>query len=307
MKRFSGESATALLSTARVAEALGVSVTTVKRWVDDGVLPAYRTAGGHRKLLLDDVLRAARLGNLPHADLTRLQVLAAPVEDTATLARRFIQAIDIEDLEQIRQLILQAHESGLPIATIGDEILAPSLAHLGRLWEAGRVIIMFEHLVSEACRAALFEIEASIRLTLRPTRPVAVGGAVEHDHSVLPSLLVKLVLIQNGWDAINLGPHTPFSALQTALSAFAPRLVWLSVTHISDLDTFQSEHAAFVAEASARGILTVTGGQALSPLLVPKLSCTMVCRSLTHLAEFAQTLHPATPRPKRGRPANPTS
>ncbi len=39
-----------LMTTREAGEALGVAVRTVQLWVESGVLPAWRTAGGHRRI-----------------------------------------------------------------------------------------------------------------------------------------------------------------------------------------------------------------------------------------------------------------
>ncbi len=43
------------LSLGRASELLGVSHSTVRRWVDAGEVRSYRTSGGHRRILEEDV------------------------------------------------------------------------------------------------------------------------------------------------------------------------------------------------------------------------------------------------------------
>jgi excisionase family DNA binding protein len=43
------------LSTSQAAEALGVSLGTVRRWSDMGYLASYRTPGGQRRFSADQI------------------------------------------------------------------------------------------------------------------------------------------------------------------------------------------------------------------------------------------------------------
>ena len=49
-----------LISPRQAARALGVSESSFKRWCDRGLIATVRTAGGHRKLAMSDVVRFVR-------------------------------------------------------------------------------------------------------------------------------------------------------------------------------------------------------------------------------------------------------
>src|SRR4051794_27365604 len=115
------------LSTTAAALALGVSVTTVKRWVDENVLPAHRTAGGHRKVLLEDVRRLVREGRLPCADRRLLgdvpEVPPRPfAADEAEAA--FHDALRGGAATVAIPLLLEAHRGGVSVVRLADEVVA---------------------------------------------------------------------------------------------------------------------------------------------------------------------------------------
>lgn len=291
------------VSTAQVAQALGVSVTTVKRWVDDDVLPAHRTAGGHRKLLMADVLRLAREGNLPQADLTALlPSRGGTVKNPSETLTQFLKAIAADDAELVRTLIIGAYQSGLSIETIADRIISPAMQHVGHEWEVGRLPVMKEHRISQAVMAVMYELRAHLRANAESGRPVAVGGAPEHDHAALPSLIAKLTLLDAGWDAVNLGPHTPAFAFRTAIDDLRPLLVWVSVTHLQSPEQFVTDFNSLSEYAEERGVAVAVGGRGLVQPVREKLRYTAFGDGFTQLLSFAKSLYQRRPRPKRGRP-----
>lgn len=294
-------------SPAEVSQALGVSTSTVKRWVDQGVLPAHRTPGGHRKLLRPDVLRLVREGSFPQCDLGRLGLPPAAAEtDASALAECLFEALRQGDLSLIRGTIHGAYAAGLRLEVLADEVIAPAMARLGRQWEEGRIDVMHEHRATSLCSAVLHELRPSLESTAAADRPVAVGGNPEGDHSTLASQLIQLILLDAGWDAVNLGPHTPLASFRVALGELRPRLVWLSVAYLADRERFAREYRAFHDEAAHAGAAVALGGLALDDALRGTLPAACLGTRLGDLARLAETLYPRSHRPRRGRPARQT-
>lgn len=296
------------LSTVQVAKAVGVSVTTIKRWVDEGILPAHRTAGGHRKLILADVLRLTREGGLPSSNLGELvPIVRGEALEPDQYCEQLIEAARALDEDRIRAVIHSAYRSGIPIETLADRIIAPTMAHIGHRWEQNKIDVSTEHLVTGAMVAGLYELHAVLAENAAENRPVAIGGAPEGDHYIMPSLLAKMTLIEAGWEALNIGPNTPVQSFLNLFDTRNPKLLWLSISHVVNRETFERDMTILFNEARQRGIPVAIGGQALSKELRSNLPYTAYGDGFTQLAAFARTLNPPAQRPKRGRPPGSSS
>jgi excisionase family DNA binding protein len=290
------------VSTAEAALALGVGVSTVKRWVDEGILPAHRTGGGHRKLLRAEVLALVRDKSLPHDDVTGLRVTGCKETTPDAFRPLLLQSVLEGDAEQVRALLRRAYKAGFPFEKLGDQLIAPVMKQVGYDWEAGQIDVWQEHRGMQVCTAALHEMFAEAARRADRQRPVALGAGPEGDPYQLALLLGQLALIDAGWEAVNLGPNTPFASLAEAMRKLQPRLVWISASYLADDEKFVKEYRVFQREASRQGIPIALGGSALHEPLRSQLVYTTFGDGLTHLLEFALTLHPRPKLPRRGRP-----
>ncbi len=83
------------MTTREVGEVLGVAVRTVQLWVESGVLPAWRTAGGHRRIARSAVERLAR---------ERADMLAPVVHGATAPTQRALRLLVVEDDADLRHL-----------------------------------------------------------------------------------------------------------------------------------------------------------------------------------------------------------
>ncbi len=130
-----------LLKTRQVAGALGVSVSTIKRWVDLGELAATRTVGKHRLIPLSNALRFAHRQNLPVGALLALgpeEAERSPrIIDLEPLVDELVAALDAGRGRRAKSLVRAAFASGIGAAAIGDQFIRPVLERIGHGWEVG--------------------------------------------------------------------------------------------------------------------------------------------------------------------------
>ena len=292
------------ISTMQAAGALGVSVSTIKRWVDEEILPAHRTVGGHRKLLRAEVLALARRGELPYHDLASLRVASAgdqPLDLPATAAALLAAVLRGDGIE-VSALIRRAYHSGAAIETLADQVIAPVMGRVGHDWETARIDVWQEHRGTQLCAAGLYDLKDELEARAERKRPLAVGGAPEGDPYLLATLLAQIVLLDAGWAPVNLGPNTPLASLTKAMRELRPRLIWLSASHLENTIEFLRSYREFYQAAEKMGVAVALGGQALTEPIRSAMPYTTYGDGLNHLAAFARTLHPRPKRPSRGRP-----
>src|SRR5690606_20370901 len=98
--------------------AIGASESSVKRWVDDGAIPAVKTSGGHRRIPLRDAVAFVRTRGLPLAHPEALGP-SFTLEGPAPFDRssdRLCRLLEEGDRARARALLLLRYAEGESLA-----------------------------------------------------------------------------------------------------------------------------------------------------------------------------------------------
>jgi len=290
------------LSTRQLAEALGVSESSVKRWVDEGEIAATRTAGGHRRIPVSAAVGFMRSHRVRPAKPHLLNLAEPPAlgEVDAGSCDALKKALLANDGAIARGIICGRFMTGAPIASIGDNLLRPVLEGIGEIWRHDALGILIEHRAVQSCIQALSQISAWIPEPA-PGAPAAVVAAGPADPYLLPPLLAFLTLKECGMSGSNLGALTPLSTLELAIGQYDAALCAVSVSVPQDPKTMPAWNT-LQALAVKRGCALVVGGRCLATLASRLAPTTQAVGTMAELAAFAKGLVEGAQRP-RAKPA----
>jgi len=248
----------------QLAEAIGVSESSVKRWIDEGTIAASRTAGGHRRVRLSEAVRFVRASGMP---IVRPEVLGLVDLKLAAGSRSgaeaaFEQALVEGRADVVRGIVLSRFLDGEPPATICDGPVASAMHAIGELWRNDPAGIAVEHRATELCLQALGLVRSLVPAATAGA-PAAVGCAPAGDPYLLPTFMSAFVLEADGWRATNFGPDFPLERLAEAAEAECASLAWVSVTSESAGADLVREIRELAERLARSGIRLIAGGRAL--------------------------------------------
>jgi excisionase family DNA binding protein len=293
----------------QVAQALRVSESSVKRWCDRGVIRTDRTLGGHRRIPLEHLMEFLESTNRRIVDPTAIGLseerqrnrdelerlstasgteMAESQAGQLSMQKQFEKVLLAGDEQQCRRSISTWYAMHGSMASVADDLLAPTFHSIGALWQCGDVDVYQERRGCEICIRLIHELR---RLVQEPmsTAPLAMGGTSNGDPYQVANQLIEIIFREAGWRTINLGSSVPLESLLVAAKKYAPRIFWLSVTHIDNDLEFLSRFDKFSRELP-KGTMLVVGGQALTDRLRPKMQFSAYCDSLKQLSALARNV-----------------
>src|SRR5687768_7351946 len=128
-----------LLTPKELAEAIGASESSLRRWVDGGDIRMSRTAGGHRRIPLAEAIRFVRAigATVVRPDILGLGSLGGTMTQGLELSdeERLYETLRAGEGDVARGLIVSWYLEGRGLPELFDGPVRSALHRLGEFWK----------------------------------------------------------------------------------------------------------------------------------------------------------------------------
>ncbi len=210
-----------------------------------------------------------------------------PEELLAELGNAYAKALLAGDEIAAELTVREALDARLSTREIDDEIIAPALWLIGRLWARGDISVADEHLATSiSLRVLALQREARRTASGREGCKVMLAAPEGELHTVALQMTSGL-LREAGYAVLMLGPDVPLGALAEAACRHEPRVICLSATMPAASDRLML--AIHEVERGWGGAGYVLGGRGISPRLRARPGIHL-CRRVSDAVEAADAL-----------------
>lgn len=212
------------LNSKEVANILGINISTLKRWTDNGTIKCKKTPGGHRKFTMQNVREyyknnkesgknfGAALDTVDHKEIYNF----IKNNDFDSLTQRLAETSILSDDLSVNTIIRSSYMSGYPVADIFDKIIEPA-SDIVENWLNSKSISHIEEYISRKLITRGIE-------TLNQDKPngtyngkAALCINFEDDLPDLGIAMSEVVLRHCGYNVFNSGSHAELGSLKTII------------------------------------------------------------------------------------------
>ena len=266
------------LSSKNVAEILGVNISTLKRWTDNGTLTCTKTAGGHRKFTMQNIRdfhksqesvgKNTNLGieNRDHKKIYNL-INKSDYEGLSTMLAD--ASLESDDLT-VSTIITGLYLKGIKVEDICDKVIEPGSMIVENALRQGYL----SHLETFVSRKMITRATEALNQN-KPNGSfngkTALCVNFEDNLPDLGVVMSEIVLRHSGYNVLNSGSHAELGDLKTIIKK---KNVDLIVFYLCDMqccmatvkDNIQKteDQTEIIAKlANSLGVKVIFGGQGL--------------------------------------------
>ena len=211
-----------MLTTSQAALLFGVHESTIKRWSESPDLDIPTTSGGHRRILLAQLVAWTKTHGVRNglsqfgvdAESIGLAALDALTKnDYERMIDQFYKWLEVADNHSCADAMFYLYQDlRISFAHLADRLIGGLLKRVGQEWSDEKLTVGEEHFLTQLVLDSLYQLRSKVAPRINPEldgRPIIVGCSEGCRHE-LGAMMVRILFEQKGFRVRYLGGDVPF-------------------------------------------------------------------------------------------------